>query len=70
MNSSAPARLAARTTSSKVASGFPAAMFSRIDPLNRKFSWSTTPKTATQMVYIVFPDIDAIDLDEALIVRM
>jgi len=38
-----PASRAARTTSSKLASGLVAAIVSRIVPRNRKFSCSTTP---------------------------
>ena len=44
MNSSAPASRAAVTISSKLASGLAAAIVSRIEPRNKKFSCSTTPR--------------------------
>ena len=43
MKSWATANLAASTTCSEVISGFPNVMFSKIEPLNKKSSWRTTP---------------------------
>ena len=68
MNSSAPARRAALTTSSNVACGLAAVIFSRIVPLNRKFSCRTTPRLRLRWPDVVFAHVDPIDLDETLVV--
>ena len=39
-------------------------------PLNRKFSCSTTPRLRAQVIDVVFADIDTVDLDQALVVRV
>src|SRR6185312_6572365 len=70
MNSSAPASRAACTISSKLASGFEAAIVSRIEPRNRKFSCSTTPRLVAQMIDIDLAQIVTVDLDEPLIVAV
>ena len=71
MNSCACASVAARTTSSSVASGAPKAMFSRTVaekrngscetmPISRRSDWSVTSRTSTPSI-VIRPSVDVVE---------
>ena len=66
MNSSAPAAVAAATTSSKVASGRPYAMLSRIETENRNGSSSDHADVVAQAREREVADVVAVDPDRAV----